>query len=92
MYKVYILLCADNSFYVGYTNNLHKRLKDHNSKQGSFYLHSKLPVKLVYYENYDTRIEATQRERQLKGWTRVKKINLIKYGHPTKIYNKNFSE
>ncbi len=82
MYKVYILLCADYSFYVGYTANLKKRLRDHNDKQGSFYLFSKIPVKLVYYENYNSKKEAMKRERQLKNWSRQKKINLIKYGHP----------
>ena len=85
MYKTYILLCSDNSFYVGYAANLKKRLFEHNHKQGSFYLHSKIPVKLVYYENYNTKEEAIKRERQLKGWSKKKKINLIKFGHPTKM-------
>jgi putative endonuclease len=84
MYKVYILLCRDLSFYVGYTKNLKERLAKHNNKQGSVYLHSKIPVKLVYYENYIDKNEAIVRERQLKGWSRIKKINLIKYGHPNK--------
>ncbi len=84
MFKVYILLCSDNSFYIGYTTNLKKRLKDHNNRQGSFYLKSKLPAKLVYYEIYNAKEEAIKRERQLKSWSRQKKINLIKYGHPTK--------
>lgn len=85
IFRVYILLCRDNSFYVGHTNNLVKRIKDHNNKNGSFYLKGKLPVKLVYYEIYKTRKEALKRERQLKGWSKKKKINLIKYGHPTKF-------
>jgi len=82
MHKVYILLCNDLSFYVGYADNLKNRLADHNNKQGSKYLFSKLPVKLVHYENYKTKEEAIKRERQLKGWSRIKKINLIKYGQP----------
>jgi len=81
MHKVYILLCCDNSFYIGFTINLTKRLKNHNNKQGSFYLRSKLPVKLVYYETCPTKEEAIKREKQIKGWSRIKKINLIKYGH-----------
>lgn len=84
MFRVYILLCRDLSFYIGHTKDLKKRLLDHNSKNGSFYLYSKLPVKLVYYENLETKEEAIKRERQLKGWTRIKKINLIKFGHPIK--------
>jgi putative endonuclease len=87
MYKVYILLCHDNSFYVGYTDNIKRRVVQHNNKTGSFYLSSKLPVKLVWLESYNTKEEAMNRELQLKGWTRKKKINLIKFGHPTKINN-----
>lgn len=82
MFFTYILLCSDNSFYVGYTNDLKRRLEEHNSKRGSFYLISKLPVKLVYFEKYSTELEAQKREKQLKGWSRIKKINLIKYKHP----------
>ena len=82
MFFTYILLCSDNSFYVGYTNDLKRRLEEHNSKRGSFYLISKLPVKLVYFEKYSTELEAQKREKQLKGWSKIKKINLIKYKHP----------
>ncbi|MCK4554455.1 GIY-YIG nuclease family protein [Candidatus Parcubacteria bacterium] len=83
MYKVYILLCNDNSFYTGHTNNLKLRYKQHcwgevNSTK------NKRPLKLVYYEIYNTKEEAMMREKQLKGWTRQKKINLIKFGHPIK--------
>ena len=85
MYYIYILLCSDNSFYIGYTKDLKARIKNHNNKSGSFYLRSKLPVKLVYYEEYRTKEEAIQRETQLKKWSRQKKINLIKYNHPTKF-------
>jgi putative endonuclease len=85
MYKVYVLLCKDNSFYVGYTDNLKKRIAEHNSGQGSKYIRSKLPAKVVRYEKYETKEEAIKRERQIKGWTKIKKINLIKYGHPTKF-------
>ena len=42
-------------------------------------------MKLVWLESYDTKKEAMDKELQLKGWTRIKKINLIKFGHPTKI-------
>ena len=61
MYKVYILLCNDLSFYVGYTDNLRRRLFEHNNKRGSKYLCSKLPVRLVYYEKYNTKLEAIKR-------------------------------
>lgn len=79
MFCVYILKCIDNSFYIGYTKNLEKRITEHNSgnKLGSLYLKSKVPATLVYSETYDNRLDATRRERQLKGWTRAKKISLI---------------
>jgi putative endonuclease len=78
LYYVYILICSDNSFYVGYTADLKKRILEHNSGQGSFYIKSKLPARLVYYEKYSTEPVAIAREKQLKGWTRKKKIELIK--------------
>lgn len=78
MYYVYILVCRDNSFYIGYTADLKNRILEHNSRQGSFYIKSKLPARLVCYEKYFNEQEAIEREKQLKGWTRKKKIELIK--------------
>lgn len=89
MFYVYILFCSDRSFYVGYTSNLVKRIKDHKSGNGSFYIKSKLPVKLVYYETLIVELEAIRREKQIKGWSRLKKINLINFCHPTKFYDNN---
>ena len=76
-YYVYILLCNDDSFYVGYTSNLKLRLANHNSGHGSDYLHSKLPVKMVYSEACESKEAALKREKQIKNWSRVKKIKLI---------------
>jgi len=87
MYKVYILLCLDNSFYTGHTGNLKLRYRQHNTGNVKTTA-NKRPVKLVFYENHKTKEEAMKREKQLKGWTRQKKINLIKYGHPTKFEKK----
>ncbi len=87
MYKVYILLCSDNSFYTGHTGNLKLRCRQHATGNVRATA-NKRPVKLVFYENYKTKEEAMKRERQLKGWTKQKKINLIKYGHPTKFKKK----
>jgi len=78
MYFVYILECADTSFYVGCTNNLEKRLKQHNeSKSGAHYTKIRRPVKLLYSETFKTLIEARRRETEIKGWRREKKIKLI---------------
>lgn len=74
----YILICSDNSYYVGITNDLKNRVNLHNSGKGSIYLLSKLPVKLIYSEEYSNKSKARIREIQLKGWTRVKKKKLIK--------------
>lgn len=78
MFFVYILECRDGSLYVGCTNNLEKRLKQHNhSKYGAHYTKIRRPVTLKYSENFSTLKEARQREIELKGWRREKKLMLI---------------
>jgi putative endonuclease len=78
MYFTYILECADNSLYVGCTNNLERRLEQHNnSKYGAHYTKIRRPVILKYSETFDTLKEARRRETELKGWRREKKISLI---------------
>ncbi len=75
---VYILRCSDNSFYVGHTDDLDKRIAEH--KSGAFensYTETRMPLTLVYAQELPTRDEALQREMQLKGWSRKKKEALI---------------
>ena len=80
-YSVYILECADKSFYVGCTNGLKRRLEQHNnSKWGAHYTKIRRPVILKYSESYPTLKEARTREAEIKGWRREKKLNLIKFG------------
>lgn len=76
----YILRCSDNSFYCGQTNNLERRVKEHNfdKNKSAKYLRGKTPVKLVYFEKYSNLQEAMKREVQIKKWTRTKKEALIK--------------
>ena len=74
---VYILECLDGTFYTGITWNLEKRLKQHNSNYKTPIQKSRLPVKLVYWEKFETRILAAKREKEIKGWSRIKKIQLI---------------
>jgi len=77
-YFVYILECADQSLYVGCTNNLEKRLKQHNeSKWSAHYTKIRRPVILKYSEEFKTLKEARGRESEIKGWRREKKLNLI---------------
>lgn len=79
-YCVYILRFSNNSLYIGQTNNLSQRLKDHESKTSRSAKFSKEngEFKLVYSENYPTLLETMRREKQLNGWTRAKKEALIK--------------
>lgn len=76
MAYTYILKLANGQYYVGSTMNLTNRLQEHN--EGKNLTTKKfLPVKLVYYEEYSTREEALEREKQLHGWSRAKKEKLI---------------
>ena len=74
---VYILLCNDNSYYIGSTINLDKRLHEHSSGIGAIYTAKRLPVKLVHFESYTNIKDAFEREKQLKKWSRAKKELLI---------------
>ena len=78
MYFVYILICNDLSLYTGCTNNLEKRLREHNtSKQGAHYTKIRRPVRLVYSEEYETIAQGRKREAEIKTYTKKKKILLI---------------
>lgn len=77
MNYTYILKCKDGSLYTGWTNNLEKRIKDHNAGKGAKYTKSRRPVELVYYEIFDTKEEAMKREYAVKQLSRTKKIQLI---------------
>lgn len=74
---MYILLCADGSYYTGSTNNLERRLAQHQAGEGANHTKKRLPVKLVYYEEYARIDEAFYREKQVQGWSRKKKEALI---------------
>ncbi|MDE2099781.1 MAG: GIY-YIG nuclease family protein [Patescibacteria group bacterium] len=75
---VYILRCADDSLYAGCTNNLERRVKQHNdSKRGAHYTKIRRPVALLHSEEFKTLREARRRETEIKGWRREKKLALI---------------
>ena len=78
MYYIYLAKCSDNSLYCGYTDNLKNREKVHNSGKGAKYTRSRLPVKIVYYEEFETKSEALKREHAIKKLTRGQKEKLIK--------------
>lgn len=77
MNYVYILECADKSLYTGWTNNLEKRVKTHGDGNGGKYTRARLPVKLVYFEEYDNKISAQKREYEIKQMRRNEKLKLI---------------
>jgi putative endonuclease len=92
---MYILECRDGSYYVGSTKNLELRFLQHQSGKGSRYTSGRLPVQLVYCEEYNRVSDAFFREKQVQGWTRRKREALIN-GNPEmlprlakKIFNKN---
>lgn len=75
---VYILRCADNSYYTGHTDNLEKRMAQHQAGEIAGYTSTRLPVTLVFSEEFTTREEALTRERQIKGWSRKMKEALMR--------------
>lgn len=79
-FTVYILRTSSNTLYIGQTNNLEKRLKEHQNKtsKSAKYMKYFSSFKLVYSEEYTSRIEAMKRERQLKKLTKAQKEALIK--------------
>ena len=76
-YFVYILKCSDDSYYTCVTNNLEKRINEHQSGIIKGYTSKKLPVKLVFSERFNDITQAIRIEKQIKGWSRKKKEALI---------------
>lgn len=74
---MYILECADGSYYTGSTKNLELRLQQHQAGQGANHTKKRLPVKLVYFEEHAKIYKAFYREKQVQGWSRKKKEVLI---------------
>lgn len=74
---VYMLQCRDRSLYTGYTNNIEQRLMEHNRGQGSKYVRSRLPARLVYYEIHASKGAALSREAEIKKLPRQQKIKLV---------------
>ncbi len=73
----YILICSDDSYYTGSTKDLERRLMQHQNGEGANHTKKRLPVKLVYYEEYDRIDTAYFREKQIQNWNRNKKEALI---------------
>lgn len=76
MHFVYLVRCADGSFYTGYSTDPGRRVKVHNSGRGAKYTRSRLPVTLVYTERFETKGEALSREWHLKRLSHAEKLAL----------------
>ena len=80
MNYTYILRCSDGSLYTGWTNDLDKRINDHNLGKGAKYTKARRPVELAYYETFTTKEEAMRREYAIKQLPRKQKMEIIKEG------------
>ncbi|ANF58417.1 GIY-YIG nuclease family protein [Halotalea alkalilenta] len=77
MFWIYILKCRDGSYYIGHTDDIETRIAQHRRGEiPSCYTASRLPVELIHLEEIDQRRDALERERQLKRWSRAKKLAL----------------
>ena len=74
---VYVLRCADGTYYTGHTDDLERRIAQHQSGAFPGYTHDRRPIDLMFSETFQTRIDALERERQIKDWSRKKKEALI---------------
>lgn len=77
MNYTYIVECKDGTLYTGWTTDLERRMKAHNTGKGAKYTRSRLPVVLRYYESFETKQEAMKREYEIKQLTRKEKEKLI---------------
>jgi len=75
---VYILRCSDNSYYTGHTDNLEKRISEHQNGQYAGYTAKRLPIELLFCQECTTREEALAAEQQIKGWNRKKKEAMMR--------------
>ena len=78
MHYTYMLKCKDGTYYIGYTNDLEKRVKAHNEGKGAKYTKGRGPVELIYYEEYEEKNIAMRREWEMKKLTRSQKEELCK--------------
>ena len=78
MFWVYILRCADGSYYTGHTDNLESRISQHQAGEYAGYTATRHPLELAWLQEFVTREEALSTERQIKGWSRKKKEAMMR--------------
>ncbi len=90
---MYILECADGSYYTGSTKNIERRLWQHQNGEGANYTKKRLPVKLAFCELYDCVEDAFRREKQVQGWSHRKKTALIEQNYDKLIkFSRNYTQ
>ena len=77
MHYVYVLECADDTYYTGYTTDVERRVAEHDAGEGAKYTRGRTPVELVHVEEYDTRSAAMSREHAIKSLSRREKERLV---------------
>ncbi|PGS49511.1 GIY-YIG nuclease family protein [Bacillus sp. AFS041924] len=77
---LYVLECSDATFYAGYTTNIERRVKQHNDRKGAKYTRGRVPVKCIFFEEYETKREAMQAEYAFKQLTRENKERYMREG------------
>ncbi len=89
---VYILKCNDGSYYTGHTDNIEKRIYEHNKGITYCYTLSRLPVECIFVQTFTSRIEAIEAEQKIKKWSRKKKEALINqdWNELSKLAKKKF--
>ena len=93
-YYVYIVKCSDQSYYTGVTNNLERRIYEHNfGIERRAYTYKRKPIKLVWFETFSDINEAISIEKKIKGWSRRKKEALISKDWAKLVeYSKNYTQ
>ncbi|MFC7172441.1 GIY-YIG nuclease family protein [Haloplanus litoreus] len=77
MHYVYVLECADGTYYTGYTTDVERRVAEHDAGEGAKYTRGRTPVELVHTERYETRSAAMSREHEVKSLSRAAKERLV---------------
>ena len=92
MWYVYIVQCNDGSFYTGISTDLEQRIKDHNDGRASEYTKDRIPVALLYCEDFQSKSEARMREVEIKKYGVRNKVKLIKRGLGRRFISTAISE
>jgi len=78
VWYIYIIECSDKKLYTGITNDLRRRIQEHNGGYGCKYTLQRKPVRLIYSEKAESKSSALKREAEVKGFSRLKKLALVK--------------